>query len=148
MRSRRDRFARLLALRQRELDDRKSEAARARTALRETRFALEQAQTTLRTAAEKWRVPAGEERRADEWTEAGDWLKAKIKGVEQAMHTHHLAKERIRVTGLAVQAAEREKKKIEKMLERIIEEERREAVVRDQKETDEVAARRTSKHLL
>lgn len=142
MRSRRQRFERLLALRERELEERRTEAARARAALRETRLALEVAHAALRTATEARRPRDGEELRVDEWSERTAWIQAKTLEVEQALSTHDLARQRERVTTAMVQRAEREKRKIEKLLVRIREEEVRVALVRDQKETDEIAARK------
>lgn len=143
MRSRRQRFERLLALRERELEERRTESARARAALRETRLALEIAHAAFRAAVESARARDGEDRRVDEWTERSDWMQSKAKDVEKALETHDLARQRERVTTSMVQKAEREKRKIEKLLVRIREEEMRLAIVRDQKETDEVAARKS-----
>lgn len=144
MRARRERFLRLLALRERELENKQLDAVRAKNALKETRIALEDTQNKLRQAALDFRVDPGQQRAAGDWITAGDWLKAKVAAVEKALHTHNLAKERVRLTTIGVQQAEREKRKVEKLLERIREEERVLEAVRDQKDTDEIAARATS----
>lgn len=139
MAPRRERFERLLSLRTHELHLRLSDQARAKGAVRDTRIALENAQNELRDAAKKYRVPDGGERIASDFIDAGAWLKSKVYGVEQALGTHQLALERQRSTTQQVERAEREKLKIEKVLERIRKEEQKELIATEQKETDELA---------
>jgi len=138
---RRKRFERLLGLRERELDNRSSDVARAKKALESTRLALEESQHALREAALRWRVEPGDARPAAEWSQAGDWLQTRVLALERAMKTQNLAKERVRQTTVLLQQAEREKRKIEKLLERIALEEKQLELVADQKATDELAAR-------
>lgn len=144
LKERKKRFKKLLALRQRELDQRRAEATRAANAMRDTRVALEAAQKSLHEAAHAWRVPAGGVRRADSFLDSGAWLQTKIKVVEKSLQTHDLAKERVRLTTVQVQKAEKAKRQIETLLERLDEESRKEQARVEQIEQDEIATRLSS----
>ena len=139
--ARRKRFEKLLTLRQRELDQKRAEATRAAGAMRDARVALEAAQKNLHHAAGNWRVPAGEPRRADSFLDAGAWLQSRIKEVERSLKTCNLAKERVRLTNIQVQQAEKAKRQIETLLTRIDKEQSIENARIEQKDQDEIATR-------
>lgn len=138
---RRQRFLRLLKLRQRAVDEQLAELGRRKTALRETRLQLERAQTALRDAARQYRLPAGESRRADAFMEAGAWLQDRVGRVELALVQQNQAKTAVDQATLAVQKAERDKRQVETLLDRLAEEERIATNRREQIEQDEFAAR-------
>lgn len=138
---RRQRFLRLLKLRQRALDEGLAELGRRKSALRETRLQLERAQAALREAASQYRLPPGQSRRADAFVEAGAWLQDRVGRVELALVQQDNAKTAHHRAALAVQKAERDKRQIETLLERLAEEERLATNRREQVEQDELAAR-------
>ena len=138
---RRQRFERLLRLRQREVDKKRAALAQANEAMRVTRLALEEAQTALRDAARLYRLPAGQSRSAEAFMEAGQWLRDRVKLVERALVAQEHMKEKVRIAETGVKEAEREKRKVETLLQRIAEEERLEQNRREQIEQDEMASR-------
>ncbi len=141
LRQRRQRFERLLRLRQRELDQKQANLARAQSDMATTRRALEEAQSCLRRAALNYRLEPGQSRSAEEFCEASAWLADRVKLVEQALLAQDSSKEKVRLAQLAVQGAEKEKRKISTLLERIADEERQMNNRREQIEQDEIAGR-------
>ncbi len=141
LRKRRQRFERLLVLRQRELAQKQASLARAQQQMKLTRLALEEAQGALRSAALAYRVPEGQSRRADDFVDASAWLENRVRLVEQALIKQGRAKEAVHLAQKEVQQAELGKRQIETLLERISEEERVEGNRREQIEQDEIASR-------
>jgi|GEM_PF-2168757 len=140
-RTRRKRFEKLLALRQRELDQKQAEVSRALQAQRESKQAVDDAQEDLTRAAQGWRGEAGETRTADSYLEAGAWLQRQIQEVEKTINKYELASERVRLTQLGVQKAEQAKRQIETLLERLDREQASEEARIEQIDQDELAAR-------
>jgi flagellar export protein FliJ len=141
LKARRKRFEKLLNLRQRELDQKRAESTRAVSAMRDARVTLEAAQKNLHHTANDWRVPQGGARRADSFLDAGAWLQSRIKEVERSLRTCDLAKERVRLTNLQVQRAEKAKRQIETLIERLDKEQSIESARVEQKDQDEIATR-------
>lgn len=142
MKDRIARFARLLKLREHELDDRKRASARALTALHDTRCEVANEQTKLREAALAYRLEDGEARSAQDFIAHGDWLKDRIKRLEKAMERERLAQERVRQSELARTRAEREKRKVELVLEKLHAEAKEIEARQEQQQTDELAAQK------
>lgn len=141
LKARRKRFEKLLSLRQRELDQKRAEATRAVGAMRDARVALEASQKKLHQAASEWRVSPGSTRSANSFLDAGAWLQSRIKEVERSLKTCELAKERVRLTNIQVQQAEKAKRQIETLLARIDHEQSIETARVEQKDQDEIATR-------
>lgn len=139
--SRRKRFERLLGLRDRELEQRKGDAARSRVARNESQEALLKSQEALKQAASGYRVGSGQSRMAADFEVVGAWLKQQVSEVEKAMIYHKQACERLRLTTLEVQKAQKAKRQIETLLLRVTHEEDKERNVAEQKEQDELATR-------
>ena len=139
--TRRKRFERLLALRKRELDEKQGDLSRALNAQRQTRELLEIAQGKLQEAAARYRGAPGEQRTADNYLEAGNWLQQQVGEVEKALAVHEQAGERVRLTTIAVQNAEKAKRQIETLIERLDKEQALVEGRREQNDQDELAAR-------
>jgi flagellar export protein FliJ len=143
MEARTARLQKLLSLRERELDLARSELAKAEAKLRaaEQHCALEQEQ--LRNAARLHRGD-GATRSAQDFQSVSDWLRARVVALEQSLAAKSVVEKAVQTAVRACQDAEREKKKIELVLERIREEMRLEANREEQKTTDELAAQKTA----
>lgn len=128
-----------MSLRERELDDKKRLLAQTEHALREATRRVQEGQDALRKAAMGFRVPAGEARAAQDFEAQSDWLKATVQALERLMEQRRLQEERVRAAKTAQTNAERERRKVELVLEKIREEERVIAGRLEQKETDEIA---------
>lgn len=144
MASRIPRFSRLLALRERELEEQKRLVAKAEQALREATVRVQEGQEALRKAATGFRVAPGESRLIQDFEVKSDWLKATVQALEKLMEQRRFAEERVRAQKGAQMKAERERRKIELLLEKIREEERIALVRAEQKDTDEVAQAKLS----
>lgn len=130
---------RLLALRERELDEKKRLSAQSEAALRSAVTRVQEGQDALRKAATGFRVSPGEARMAQDFEAKSDWLKATVQALERLLDQKRLAEESVRAARAVQMHAERERRKVELLLEKIREEEKVVAVRAEQKETDEVA---------
>lgn len=76
---------------------------------------------------------------AQDFEAKSDWLKATVQALERLLDQKRLAEESVRAARAVQMHAERERRKVELLLEKIREEEKVVAVRAEQKETDEVA---------
>jgi flagellar export protein FliJ len=142
MRSRSARFEKLLTLRVRELDLKKADLARANDGLRRAQEFTQERQEQLRQAARLYRGD-GEPRNAAELLQSSEWLRDRVSALERSLQDEQRARQAVeKVQGTVIQA-EREKRKMELLLERIHEEELAERTREEQRQTDEVAQQKT-----
>jgi flagellar export protein FliJ len=138
VRSRSARFDKLLSLRQRELDQQKVALAKANELLRKAEQATLACQDELRHAARLHRGD-GAPRTAEELRESSDWLRDRVLLLEKRMQEENLRRTGVQQATVQMQRAEREKRKIELVIERILAEEAAEKTREDQRQTDELA---------
>lgn len=135
------RFKKLLSLRERELDVARAELARANAALQAAALQTAEQQEKLRAAARLHRGD-GAPRTAEALHEASEWLRHSVVLLDRCMFDERQAAAKVSGATGAVQRAEGEKRKIELLLERLLEEERLLELREEQKSTDEVAAQK------
>ena len=137
---RKRRFERLLALRAREVEQKLVSLARTQDQMRTTRLALEAAQAELRRAAQAYRVPHGGSKTAEEFASTGEWLRSRVNHVEQALSNQDKSKQRVALAQKELVRAEKAKRQIEVLLERLAAEQLQQQNRQEQVEQDEMAA--------
>lgn len=144
MRERRSvRLRRLAALRERMLDARAAELARARGEMDDARRALEAKRACVQSAKDARDAVAKGARTPDEWRGAEAWLAAERTREERAMAVVAEARHAVEQARERVIAARTELKRIETLAERAGEQEAIEERRRERKQQDETAARAT-----